>query len=257
MKVLVLGGNGMLGPWVVKSLAGRHDLRVTDINDAPKGFKHEFRRLDVSDLETVSRAAEGMDCIVNLSVLRHDRKLAWDVSMRGNYNMMTAAVEHGIRRVINTGPHFQLAGPQYEFWDFGLNPDMPPQPGTRLYAISKAVGQEVCRVFAERHDLYVMTLLYYNMKLPGTLAGPEMRAGGSVVYHNDMTPYSLAWTDCGEAIRCAVEVELAKLPSRCETFFTFSDIPHDKFRNDKILRILGFRPRYHLEALWNKAYPGA
>ncbi len=255
MKVLVLGGNGMLGPWVIKALAGRHDLRVTDINEPPKGFKHEFVKLDVSDLNGVVRAAQGVDCIVNLSVLRHDRKLAWDVSMRGNYNMMEAAIQHGVRRVINTGPHFQLAGPQYENWDFGLNPDMPPQPGTRLYAISKAMGQEICRVYAERHDIYVMTLLYYNMKFPGTLAGPELRQGGKVELHDDMTPYSLSWPDCGEAIRCAVEVEFAKLPSRCETFFTFSDIPHDKFRNDKIQRILGFRPRYHVEALWNKAYP--
>ncbi len=255
MKVLILGGNGMLGPWVVKSLAGRHELRVTDINDAPKGFAHEYVKLDVSDLAGTVRAAKGVDCIVNLSVLRHDRKLAWDVSMRGNYNMMEAAVRNGVRRVINTGPHFQLAGPQYENWDFGLNPDMPPQPGTRLYAISKAMGQEICRVYAGRHDLYVMTLLYYNMKLPGTLAGPEQRPGGKVVLHNDMTPYSLSWPDCGEAIRCAVDVEFVKLASRCETFFTFSDIPHDKFRNDKIQRVLGFRPRYHVEALWNKAYP--
>ncbi len=254
MKVLLLGANGMLGPWVVKALTGRHELRVTDVIERPKGFKHEYRVVDVSDADAVLRAAEGMDCIANLSVLRHDRKLAWDVSTRGCYNMIAAAVKHGIRRVINTGPHFQLAGPQYEFWDFGLHPDMPPQPGTRLYALSKAMGQEICRVFAERHDLYVMTLLYYNMKLPGSLAGPLEK---QVTYHNDMTPYSLAWTDCGEAVRCAVEVELSKLPSRCETFFTFSDIPHDKFRNDKIQHILGFRPRYHLEAMWNKAYDGA
>lgn len=250
MKVLILGGNGMLGPWVIKALAGRHELLVTDINDAPENSGHEYRKVDASDLRQVVRAAEGVECIVNLSVLRHDRKLAWDVSTRGNYNMMAAAVEHGVRRVINTGPHFQLAGPQYEAWDFGLNPDMPPQPGTRLYAISKAMGQEICRVFADRHDLYVMTLLYYNMKLPGSLAAPLET---QVTYHNDMTPYSLAWTDCGEAVRCAVEVELSRLPSRCETFFTFSDIPHDKFRNDKLQRLLGFRPRYHLEAMWNKS----
>jgi hypothetical protein len=99
-----------------------------------------------------------------------------------------------------------------------------------------------------------MTLLYYNMKFPGTLAGPLET---KVTYHNDMTPFSLAWTDCGEAVRCAVEVELSRLASRCETFFTFSDIPHDKFRSDKIQRVLGFRPRYHLEAMWNKAYPEA
>lgn len=248
MKVLILGGNGMLGPWVIKALNGRHELRVTDINDRPDDFAHDYVKLSTDDLDGVVSAADGMDCIVNLSVLREDRKLAFDVSTRGNYNMMVAARTHGIRRVINTGPHYQLAGPQYEEWDHDLNPDMPPAPGTRLYAHTKALGQEICRVFAERHDIYVLTLLYYNMKHTWNLGGPEQ----DPAYHDDMTPYSTAWPDCGTAIRCAVEAPDVKLPSRAETFFVFPDIPHRKFVNDKIKRILGWEPRYHVEALWNK-----
>ena len=31
----------------------------------------------------------------------------------------------------------------------------------------------------------------------------------------------------------------------------FPDIPHSKFNNDKIRNVLGWRPRYHNEALWN------
>mgnify|MGYP002526434604 CR=1 FL=1 len=34
MKVLILGGDGKLGPWVVKALeGGDYDLRVTDVNE--------------------------------------------------------------------------------------------------------------------------------------------------------------------------------------------------------------------------------
>ena len=248
MKVLILGGNGMLGPWVVKALEGRHEMRVTDITEKPEGLRHEYVRLSADDLNGVVRAAEGVDCIVNLSVLREDRRLAFDVSTRGNYNMMVAARTHGVRRVINTGPHYQLAGPQYEEWDHDLNPDMPPAPGTRLYAHSKALGQEIVRVFAERHGITALTLLYYNMKHTWNLGGPEQVLDS----HDDMTPYSTAWPDCGTAIRCAVDVAEERLPSNCETFFVFPDIPHRKFRNDKITRVLGWRPRYHIEALWNK-----
>ena len=63
-------------------------------------------------------------------MLRHDRKLAFDVSTRGNYNMMVAAVKHGIRRIVNTGPFSQASGPQANDWDFGIGPDLPPAPGT-------------------------------------------------------------------------------------------------------------------------------
>ena len=174
MKILILGGNGMLGPWTIKALEGRHDLRVTDINDPSPDFKHDYVKLDASDLDGVVEAAAGMDVIVNLSVLRQDRKLAFDVSTRGNYNMMVAARKHGIGRVVNTGPHFQTVGPQYEEWDFGLNPEVPPAPGTRLYALSKALGQEITRIYAECHGIQVLTLHYYNMmhlrhatRLPG------------------------------------------------------------------------------------------
>ena len=31
MKTLILGGCGMLGPWVVKALKDRHDILLTDI----------------------------------------------------------------------------------------------------------------------------------------------------------------------------------------------------------------------------------
>ena len=41
MKVLIVGGNGSMGPHAIAALRGRHELRVTDINAAPPGFAHE------------------------------------------------------------------------------------------------------------------------------------------------------------------------------------------------------------------------
>ena len=251
MKVLILGGNGMMGPWVIKALAGRHTLRVTDINDPPPDFAHEYRRLSVADFDGVVAAAEGMDAIVNLSVLREDRVQAFEVNVQGNYNLAVAAVRHGVRRIVNTGPHYQLAGQQFEEWDFDLNPDMPPQPGTRLYALTKALGQEVLRVFSERHDLYVQTLLFMGMLHPGTWLWNRHQPGDKAILGQDLAnPFVIAWPDTGTAVRAAVEVELARLPSRYETYFTFARTPHRKWASDKITRILGWQPTYNLEQFW-------
>ena len=250
MKTLILGGCGMLGPWVVKALKKRHEILLTDINDPGDEYDGEFRKLSVDDMDGVVVAAEGMDAIINLSVLRPHRQIAFDVNTRGNFNMMVAAKTHGIKRVINTGPHFQLVGEQYEDWDFELNPDMPPAFGTRLYAHSKGLGQEICRVFSDTYGIYVITMLYYNMRHTwnwGMGHGAE-----HATPHNDMTPFTTAWTDCGTAILAALEVPLSKLPSRCETFFTFPETPHHKFNSEKTRRILGWQPRYTLETLWNK-----
>ena len=46
-----------------------------------------------------------------------------------------------------------------------------------------------------------------------------------------------------------LEIDLAKLPSRCEIFFVFADMPHGKFINEKAKRILGFRPKDDLSIL--------
>ena len=167
MKVLILGANGMLGPHVVKALEGRHELRLTDINEL-EGSPHEYFKVDASDIDQVVAAAEGMDAIINLSVLRTDRQLAFDVSARGCYNMMVAAVEHNIDRVINSGPFYAATGPTFERFDHMIGPDVPHQPGTFLYALTKSLGQEICRVFTEFHDIYVMDLLFYMFINPET-----------------------------------------------------------------------------------------
>jgi nucleoside-diphosphate-sugar epimerase len=250
MKILILGGNGMLGPWAVSAMKERHDILLTDINEPRVDYQGGYLKLSADDVDGVVKAAKGMDVIVNLSVLRPDRQLAFDVNTLGNFAMMTAAREHRIKRVITTGPHYQMAGQQYEEWDFDLNPDMPPAPGTRLYAHTKALGQEVCRVFSKRHGIQVITLLYYNMKHSWNLGGPE----APVVPHQDMVPYSTAWQDCGTAVQAAVEVPEERLATRCETFFVLPDLPHGKFNNEKTKRVLGWQPRYHVEGLWNKDF---
>ena len=240
MKVAIYGANGAMGPHVIRALEGEHELRLSDVNDL-EGSPHEYRKIDVSDFDAVVDVAEGMDAIINLSVLRDHRKIAFDVSMRGCYNVMTAAVTHGVRRVINTGPHFTLAGATYERFDYDIGPDIPAQPGTNLYALTKSLGHEICRVFTRNHDVYVMGLFFYNFR-------PEESQVG-----RDLTPYSLTWEDTGRSFASALAVDLDTLPSRWESFFVFTDLPHHRFSNEKAKRILGWQPTHDLREFWTKS----
>ena len=242
MNVLILGANGQLGPYVVRALEGEHTLRLTDVNDLDD-TPHEYVKVDVSDIAAVAAVAEGMDAIVNLSVLRWDPKLAFDVNARGCYNAMSAAVKHGIRRLINTGPHYCIAGLAYERFDYDLKPEVPPQPGTNLYGLTKSLGQEICRIFTEQYDVYVLTLLFYNFKG----SGDDSEVG------QDLTPFNISWTDAGETFGTALDVDLETLPSKCEAFNIFADLPHGKFSNEKAKRILGWQPSDNLEAYWTRS----
>lgn len=239
MKVLILGGNGYLGPHVVKALEPYYTLRVTDINDIDT--KHESMQIDVSNLDQVLRAAEGMDTIINCSVLRQDRQLAFDVSTRGSYNAMRAAVEQGMDRLINTGPHFTIQGDDYTNYDYEINPDVPPHTSTGLYPLTKGLGQEICKVFTEHYDIHVLCYLFLSFQ-----EHDNQEAG------SDVNPFTVSWRDAAEAFRLGLEIDLSQLPSKCEIFNIFADLPHQQFSNAKTKRILGFKPQDNFDARWHK-----
>jgi nucleoside-diphosphate-sugar epimerase len=241
MKVLILGGAGMLGPYVIPVLEHKYDLLVTDIKRPPLEFRGDFRMVDVADGEAVMDAAAGMDAIINLSVLRHDRKIAFDVNALGCYNMMEAAVKHGIKRIINTGPHFTIAGSTYENYDYEISPDIPPHSGTLLYSLSKSVGHEICRIYTEQYDIYVQMYLYYNFRDPANLD-----------LTREVRPFAVSWQNGGEVFPHGLEIPFEKLPSRFETFFIFTDMPHERFSNEKAKRILGWQPRDDISIIWRR-----
>ena len=251
MKILLLGANGYLGPHVIAAIGDDHELLITDLDDnGPSGAKN-YRKVDVSDLEQVVVAASGMDAIINLSVLRYEPKIAFDVNARGCYNVMVAATRHGIRRIINTGPHFTVTGATYEESDYGIGPDSPTQSGTNLYAITKSLGQEICRVFTENYDVFVIMLMFYNFRdTENSQSGRDVFMAGGGSYTD--TPFIVSWKDAGSVFDQALKVDLEKLESRCEQFFVLADTPHGKFSNEKTKRILGWQPIDSLDLYWKK-----
>ena len=87
MKVLILGANGMLGPWLSEILKDDHEIIETDLEQIDTNTN--FVKVDISNTDQVLEVAEGVDAIINLSVLRTDRKIAFDVNMKGNLNTVS------------------------------------------------------------------------------------------------------------------------------------------------------------------------
>ncbi len=246
MKVLMIGANGYMGPHVVRRLAPQHQLRITDIQPAPEAIleafpDQEYFDLDITDWDGVREAARGMDAIINLAVVRRHPLWAFRVNALGTYHVMQAAVQEGIRRVISTGPHFAVAGPAYEGFDHGLSPDAPPQPGTGLYPLTKSLGQQIGRSFAHQYDVYFQELLFNSLR-----DVEQLRAGARGV------PFVVSWRDAAEAMRLSLEIDLDRLPSRCEVYFILGNTPQDKFSNDKAQRVLGFQPQDDVSVLWKQ-----
>lgn len=248
MKILILGANGMLTPYVTKALEKNHELRITDVSDLSgddEYKEHEILQVDITDLNQVVEAAKGVDAIINLAVVRHELKLAFDVNSIGCFNMMVAAKTHNIKRVINTGPHWVASAQSYEKFDFDIHPDIPHHPGTGLYAISKSAGQEICRVFAENYNINVINLLFNHLRAPFE---PRM-----AVRPEHFWPFSIAKKDAGMSLLAAIEVDIKKLSTTCETFFISADVPHNQYSNTKAKEVLGWHPTNNFEKHWRQS----
>jgi nucleoside-diphosphate-sugar epimerase len=165
---------------------------------------------------------------------------AFRVNTLGAYNVMRAAVENGIRRVVQTGPQLvALGGAAGYASDYFITADAPPRPADHLYGHTKYLGQEICRVFAEYHDLEVPVLLFNNFSSPERL---RARGRGS-------SPFAVSWEDAGRAMQRAVEAQA--YPSPFEVMHILSDLPHGKFSNEKAKRLLDWQPRDRLERGWS------
>ena len=203
---------------------------------------HECRVVDVTDYEQVLDACRGMDAIINVTVLRPHLAPAFAVNLLGAYNVAKAAVELGIKRIIHTGPlHMLLHHNADYWWDFDVTADAPLHPGGDLYALSKFLGGEVTRVFAEEHGLEVITFLYCNF-MPAD--GHDRKDG------EGLGPFVTSWEDCGEAFLYGLRAPAPPRPY--EPFYIMAETPHGKFSGAKAKEILGFEAKHRFDRLWTR-----
>jgi nucleoside-diphosphate-sugar epimerase len=244
-KVVVFGAGGPLGAALAEELAPHYTVRLTDVKPVeelmaiPPQSPHEWRVVDVRDAAQVHAACAGMDAIVNVSVVRHDPVDAFRVNAVGAYNVMQAAVAHGIQRVVHTGPFMlgQRGGAGYD-WDTFLVDDIPPRPGVWwVYLPSKLLGQEICRIFAEHYGLCVPTLTFAQFVNPALL--PKR-----------ISTLAVSWMDAANAIRCALAID--GLPSPYEYMHIGADTPLGVFPNEKAKRLLNWQPRDRFEEVYTR-----
>jgi nucleoside-diphosphate-sugar epimerase len=263
-KVAIFGAGGPVGAMAARALKDHYTLRLTDARAIPEIVAkqerqspqaplpevlpppHECRVVDITDYDQVREAARGMDALVNVAVVRSVLEPAFAVSTIGAYHVAKAAVEMGIRRIIHTGPYH--ASPDINgssWWDFDIPAEVPLRPGGDLYAVSKYLGGEITRVFAEQHDLEVITFLYCIF-LPGD--------GGSAEDGSGLYPFTVSWEDCGEAFLYGLRAP--SLPRPYEPFFICADLPAGKYRPAKAKDLLGWAPKHRFERLWTRGERG-
>lgn len=262
-NIVIFGAGGPMAAAAVQELAPHYRLRVSDVKPmadiiaagprqdqrpdapmpAPLGPPHDEMVVDITKAEQVLAACAGMDAIINCTVIRHDVVGSFRVNANGAYNVMNAAIAHGIQRVVHTGP-FQMGmeGPLGYSWDDWIVDDVPPRPGHGMntYFHTKYLGQEIARIFAEHYKLVVPALLFCDFA-----DFVNLRQPGDYVY-----PFTTTWADTARALRAAVET--TAMPSPFEILHVNSDMPQAVFPNAKAKRILEWQPQDLTESWWKR-----
>jgi len=169
---LVTGGAGFIGSHIVERLVcDGHRVRVLDDFSAGKesnleSFRSEIDvvRGDIRDSAIVSDAMRGIDIVFHEAALGSvprsvaDPLTTHEVNMTGTLNVLLAAREAGVKRVV-------YASSSSVYGETPVLPkreDMTPQP-LSPYALSKLVGEHYASVFKHVYDFEVVALRYFNI----------------------------------------------------------------------------------------------
>lgn len=146
MRVLVTGGGGFLGRWIVKGLLARGDaVRVLGRRPYPDLAEQgvETVQADIADREEVHRACEGMDAVFHTAALVGiwgRRADFFRINVGGTDHVIQGCLAHGVRRLVYTStPSVVYGKSPIE----NGNEDLPyPKRYLAWYPCTKAIAEE-------------------------------------------------------------------------------------------------------------------
>ena len=157
-RVLITGAAGNIGRALRAGLRGRYALmRLLDVApQEPAEPAEEVVTLDLNDRRGTQAAMKGVAAVVHLAAI--PREAPFDDIVEGNvkttYSVFEAARRAGVRRVV-----FASSNHVVGFYERGetVGADDPVRPDT-FYGVSKAFGEALGRLYADKHGLEVVCL---------------------------------------------------------------------------------------------------
>jgi UDP-glucose 4-epimerase len=212
--VLVTGGTGRLGRYVVAAL--RPHYRVTTLDLAQAHVAPDLA-IDILDLPGLQRALRGVHAIVHLAAIdaavEAPPAAVFETNVCGTWNVIEAAQLNGVQRIV-------VCSSVSAFGIDHTNPAMPPlylpideehplRP-TRPYGLSKQLGEDIARSFARRGPMVITCLRPAWIMFPDVLARvvDGFRSPGNLADAPEPIPLLRSYVaprDVASAVRLALE----------------------------------------------------
>ena len=162
-RVLLTGAAGGVGRRLRRLLPPVYpEVRLTDIAKPPDLAPSEtFLAADLADLAQVEAVVDGVDGIVHLG--GHSVEGPWETILQANivgcYNLFEAARRKGVKRIVFASSNHTVGFyPRHR----RIGTDVPVRPDSR-YGVSKAFGEALGALYADKHGLRVLCLRIGNV----------------------------------------------------------------------------------------------
>ena len=226
--ILITGAAGEIGCVLRAGLyGGERRLRLLDIKpQAPARELEEIITADLADVAALEKAASGVDCIVHLAGV--PREGAWEAilpnNIVGTYNLFEAARRAGVRRVVFASSNHVIG---YYRATQAVGVMQPERPDSR-YGVSKAYGEALGRMYADKYGIEVACLRIGSFR-----ARPEdARQLATWISHQDMV----------ELTRCCIDAAQFHFL----VLYGVSNNARNRWQNPHAAGI-GYRPRDNAE----------
>ncbi|MDD4052433.1 MAG: NAD-dependent epimerase/dehydratase family protein [candidate division Zixibacteria bacterium] len=172
-RVLITGGAGFVGSNVTERVArcgGKvtvlDDLCTGSLDNIDPGIEYEFVKGSVTDEALVFRLVKNADLLIhmaarNIIVSTKNPRDDYAVNIGGTLNMLLAAREHGVERMVYTSSASVYGNPRI----IPISEDERPLTFSP-YAVSKLAGENYCYAFYETYGVPVAVVRYSNVYGP-------------------------------------------------------------------------------------------
>ncbi len=172
MKILVTGGAGFMGSWLVDELISRGH-KVVSVDDLSGGFmrnvskKCKFIKMDLRNTKKVFKVTKGVDIIFHLAAYAAEGQSVFspieinDINIKPMNNLLVAAVNNGIKKFIFTSSMAVYGDQKPPFNEKMAR--MPEDP----YGCGKSYCERMLEIFAETYGFN------YTIVRPHNVYGPR------------------------------------------------------------------------------------
>jgi nucleoside-diphosphate-sugar epimerase len=158
MKILVTGGVGKVGQWVVRELLDgpAHEVTVLDRVPGPERDAAKYLVGDVQDLGQVMEAMADSEAVIHLAAIHNPNiattSVTYQTNVVGTFNVHHAAFRLGIKRVVCASSN-AIVG-----WSYGerfvpdylpIDEDHPLRPED-VYGLSKEIGETIAHSYTRK-----------------------------------------------------------------------------------------------------------